>query len=299
MPAKKKAAKAPAKPAAKKAVAKPAAKSAPKKASKPVAKPAAKKAAKPAAKPVAKKAAAKPVVKPSVKKAAKPVAKTAPKAAVKPAAKKSVKPSAPVKPVAKAKVAAKPVTKPEIKKVPVAKSEPKKPETPVKATAKAAKTVSGKPVVSKPVKQVSASRPLIRKPETPKPAALGRETGIKIPVKQAIKNLKQEAKSKPKNVDISTIKTSVATSVRYQPDFTKSVLDSKTEQKQQGPMVRYSDSDLAEFRELIQRKLEAAKKEYEATYKKISTSMTQIEFQREVGRLEVLGELIIREERGK
>jgi hypothetical protein len=40
--------------------------------------------------------------------------------------------------------------------------------------------------------------------------------------------------------------------------------------------------------------LEAAKKEYDATYKKISTSMTQIEFQREVGRLEVLGELIIR-----
>jgi hypothetical protein len=45
--------------------------------------------------------------------------------------------------------------------------------------------------------------------------------------------------------------------------------------------------------------LDKAKQEYEATYKKISTSMTQIEFQREVGRLEVLGELIIREERGK
>lgn len=40
--------------------------------------------------------------------------------------------------------------------------------------------------------------------------------------------------------------------------------------------------------------MDSAKKEYEATYKKISTSMTQIEFQREVGRLEVLGELIIR-----
>lgn len=265
MPAKKKAAKAPAKPAAKKAVAKPAAKSTPKKASKPVAKPAAKKTAKPAAKPVAKKAAAKPVVKPSVKKAAKPSAKSAPKvapkAAVKPAAKKSVKPSAPVKPVAKAKVVAKPVKKSEVKKAPAAKPEPKKPETPVKATAKATKTVIEKPAVSKTVKQVSASRPLMRKPEAPKPAAVGRETGIKIPVKQAIKNLKQEAKSKPKNVDISTIKTSVATSVRYQPDFTKSVLDSKTEQKQQGPMVRYSDSDLAEFKELIQRKLEAAKKE--------------------------------------
>ena len=41
--------------------------------------------------------------------------------------------------------------------------------------------------------------------------------------------------------------------------------------------------------------LEAAKREFDATYKKISTSMTQIEFQREVGRLEVLGEIIIRE----
>lgn len=40
--------------------------------------------------------------------------------------------------------------------------------------------------------------------------------------------------------------------------------------------------------------MDSAKKEYEATYKKISTSMTQVEFQREVGRLEVLGELIIR-----
>ena len=41
--------------------------------------------------------------------------------------------------------------------------------------------------------------------------------------------------------------------------------------------------------------LDAAQKEFDATYKKISTSMTQIEFQREVGRLEVLGELIIHE----
>ena len=39
---------------------------------------------------------------------------------------------------------------------------------------------------------------------------------------------------------------------------------------------------------------EAAKKEFEQTYKKISLNMTQIEFQREVGRLEVLGELLIR-----
>jgi hypothetical protein len=39
---------------------------------------------------------------------------------------------------------------------------------------------------------------------------------------------------------------------------------------------------------------EAAIKEFEETYKKISLDMTQTEFQREVGRLEVLGELLIR-----
>jgi len=40
--------------------------------------------------------------------------------------------------------------------------------------------------------------------------------------------------------------------------------------------------------------IESAEKEFDATYKKISLNMTQIEFQREVGRLEVLGELLIR-----
>jgi hypothetical protein len=45
--------------------------------------------------------------------------------------------------------------------------------------------------------------------------------------------------------------------------------------------------------------IEAAKKEFNETLKKISLGMAPIEFQREVGRLEVLGELIIREERGK
>mgnify|MGYP007046845857 CR=1 FL=1 len=45
--------------------------------------------------------------------------------------------------------------------------------------------------------------------------------------------------------------------------------------------------------------IDSAKKEFAETLKKISLDMTPIEFQREVGRLEVLGELIIREERGK
>jgi hypothetical protein len=42
---------------------------------------------------------------------------------------------------------------------------------------------------------------------------------------------------------------------------------------------------------------EAAKKEFDKTLKSISLGMTAIEFQREVGRLEVLGELLIREKK--
>ena len=40
--------------------------------------------------------------------------------------------------------------------------------------------------------------------------------------------------------------------------------------------------------------MEAAKKEFTDTHKKISLDIPQIEFQKEMGRLEVLGELLIR-----
>jgi RNA polymerase-binding transcription factor DksA len=52
--------------------------------------------------------------------------------------------------------------------------------------------------------------------------------------------------------------------VRYEPEFTKSVLDASRAQQAQapvGPTQRYSDNDLAEFKEIIMRKLDAAKKE--------------------------------------
>ena len=42
---------------------------------------------------------------------------------------------------------------------------------------------------------------------------------------------------------------------------------------------------------------EEAIKEFDKTYKKISLNMSQIEFQREVGRLEVLGELLLRDKK--
>lgn len=179
-----------------------------------------KKAAK-AAKPVKKAAAKKPVAKKAVKPAAK---KQAPKKAA--PAKKSVKKAAPPKKLVKQ-------TKPVSKPVSVAK----KPSLPEKKTAKA-----------EPAKEVHT----VKKPTVA--ASTHHE------VKPAIKPLaKPVAKQEPpKKVVIP--KTSTTKAVKYDPDFTKSVLDSP-QQEQTGPTMSYSDAELAEFKDLILKKLETAKKE--------------------------------------
>ncbi|MFN8245689.1 MAG: TraR/DksA C4-type zinc finger protein [Ferruginibacter sp.] len=208
------------------------------------AKPAPKKAApkKPAAKPVAKKAAP---AKPAPKKAApKPVAKKAP---AKPVAKPVAKKAAPAKPAPK-KVAPKPVAK--------------KPAAPVKA---APKKAAPQPVAKKPAAPVKPAAPAPKKAEVVKPAAKAPEVKPAPPVKvstgiKAIaKNPKDIKIAPPKPVVLPKISTKTAR--KYQPDFTKSVLDTQKANDPGAPIVRYSDAELAEFRELIQRKLEAAKKE--------------------------------------
>ena len=191
-------------------------------------KPAPKKAAKPAAKakPVAKKPApkAKPAAKKPVAKAnpvAKPAAKKpAPKVAVKPAAKPVAK--APVKPAAK----------------PVAKA-PVKPAAPAK------------PVVAAPAPKPApapVAKPLAKKND---PASL---VSIKPKVPVATK------KEPPRPAKVVIPKLTTKSAVKYEPDFTRSVLDSRPSIPT-GPTMRYSDSDLAEFREIISRKLDSAKKE--------------------------------------
>ena len=55
-------------------------------------------------------------------------------------------------------------------------------------------------------------------------------------------------------------KTTTRSVKKYEPEFTKSVLDTPMNNNT-GPTQRYSDADLAEFRELITKKLDAAKKE--------------------------------------
>lgn len=187
----------------------------------------------------------KKVVKPAAKKPAKPV-KSAPKKAVKkPApAKKAAKP-APKKAV---KPAAKKVVKP-VKKA--AKPAPKK----VVPAKKAPKPVSKKPVVvKKPVQKPMAKKVEVKKPEV-KAAPVKAAEPVKSTAALKAKDIKV---APPKPVVIPKINTK--TSRKYQPDFTKSVLDQPVNDPG-APIVRYSDAELAEFRELIQRKLESAKKE--------------------------------------
>jgi len=75
------------------------------------------------------------------------------------------------------------------------------------------------------------------------------------PVKSPLK------KTEPlKEKEIKVPKTSVKTSVPYTPDY-KPLEQRKEEPKVNVPLVRYNDADLAEFRELINKKLEGAKRE--------------------------------------
>jgi len=226
-------------------------------------KPAPKKAAKPApkAKPTAKKAVvkAKPVAKkpaPKTKPApkAKPVAKPAPKKAVKPAAK------APVKPVAKPapKKAVKPAAKAPVK--PVAKAPVKPAAKPVaKAPVKPAAKPVAKPVVKAPVKPAAPVAKPAPVPVPPaKPLPKKNDPSSLVSIKPKAPAVTKKEPPKPSKVVMPKLTTRSA--VKYEPDFTRSVLDYKASMHS-GPSMRYSDSDLAEFREIINRKLDSAKKE--------------------------------------
>ncbi len=204
------------------------------------------KSAQPAKKTATKKIVSAKTVKHVASKAA-PVSKATPKKAVhvkKTATKKTVpakKTFKPVQPPPKKSVA--PVVKKSV--VPVVK----------KSNSKVKPVATSKAAVSKnaePVKKTVVSAP------------------TKQDVKPAIKPLskptpKKEAPAKPFVVP----KTSTDKAVKYEPDFTKSVLDKKNSNNnnsiiskdQSGPTMRYSDAELVEFRDLINKKLDTAKKE--------------------------------------
>ncbi len=218
----------------------------PKKTGKSVPAPKAKSAAKAA--PSAKKPAAGKVAPKAAAKSVKPAAKAA-------APKKEVKaPAKATKPVAKP--AAKPA-KPAPAKVVSAKV-PAKAEKPIQKPAAPAKDTKS---TKMPAKKVEAPKAKKAEAPPPKKAEVPKEDVYVTPPppQKAREPKKSEVPQKP----IKVPKTSATGKVPYEPDFTHSVLDTpvKEDTTNGAPTMRYSDGELMEFRNLIQRKLDAAKKE--------------------------------------
>lgn len=180
--------------------------------------------------------------KKSIKKAAKPQAKKA-------AATKKVKAKADKKPVHKsAGKTSKPVVK--------AKAKPAPPKKAAKKSAVKHKTstkvvTTGKPVAGKA--QPKAEMNKHDKHIHPMSKQKKQEEKVVSPEKKVAK--------KPEPIkEVKLPKINAKTSVPYEPSYKP--LEQRQEQvKSTEPLVRYSDVELNEFRELIQRKLNASKKE--------------------------------------
>jgi len=201
---------------------------------------------------VVKKAAAKPApkkagktAKPAPKKVAAKKPAPAPKKAAKPAAPKKAAPAT-KKPVVAKKAAPKPAAKP-VAKPAAKKAAPAKPATTIKPKAA---PVAAKPAPKPEPKPVEAPKPDAKKSGESDPMSL-------VSIRPAAKPVLKKEPPRPSKVVMPKIMTKTA--IKYEPEFTKSVLDPMLENA--GLIMRYSDADLAEFREIIMKKLDAAKKE--------------------------------------
>ena len=177
--------------------------------------------------------------------------KLAAKPAVKAAAKKAAVPAKKAAPVKKAP--------------PAKKAAPKKASSAKAAPAKVVKTVPKKVVPATKAKTEAKVAPKKATPSKAIPSKVIEKAAPKVVEKETVKvekkqpPIKKAQPAKPAK-PLPVPKLSTKSAVKYQPDFTKSILDThKTDTVK--AVVRYSDNDLQEFKEIILRKLDAAKKE--------------------------------------
>ncbi len=216
--------------------------------------------------------------KPAAKKAAKPVkkaAKPAPKKATKPAPKKAAKPAPKkvVKAPAKKKVLAKPAPKKVVKKAAPAKvvkapakkvvaKAPAKKAAPVKAQTKPApKPVAKAMVPAKPApKAAPAPKPVVAK-SIPSPKI---EKPVSAPAKPVKKETKKEEKAALKELArAAAAKPLVTQIVAPNRPMAAPVVKKHVSTLEHASKLRYSDEELVEFRELIAKKLDEARKDYD------------------------------------
>lgn len=161
------------------------------------------------------------------------------------------------------------------KAAPAKKAAPQHPKPsakPAKVAKPAAKAPAAKPSAHPTKKPVIKKSAPIQVKEEKKPVKQEKKLPVmeeKKPEQKKVEAPKAEPKpppapkkpappAKPAKLVIPEIKTKTVR--KYDPEFTKSVLD-QPEQIQTGPTMRYSDAELNEFRDLIQKKLDQAKKE--------------------------------------
>ena len=215
-----------------------------------------------------------------------PTKKPAPKKAA-PAKKAAPKKSAPVKKAAPAKKAAPKKSAPVKKVAPAKKAAPKK-----VAPKKAAPAKKVAPKKAAPVKKVVPKKAAPVKKPVPVKAPLKKATPIKAPIKKAVPVkapakpiVKPVAKPVEKYVppakpvpkiptppvkpvrkvaepikDIKVPKIGAKNSVPYQPGYVPMERRKEVERSTE-TLVKYSDAELKEFKDLISKKLDAAKKE--------------------------------------
>ena len=160
-----------------------------------------------------------------VKSAPLPVSASSLKKTGKPSVKEDVKPIARTKSASVTKPLSKNLTSPKVPNKPVPTD--KKADTPKPSVKKVESKAAPAPVV-----EIESAAPKAAKKEAAAPKA---------------------AKTAMPDIKTKTVR-------KYEPDFTKSVLDTPVHDTS-APSQRYSDVDLTEFRELINKKLDAAKKE--------------------------------------
>lgn len=138
---------------------------------------------------------------------------------------------------------------------------------------KASKTTTGKSVkikIAKPVNKKLTTHvkktPIAKTTESKevvtskKEASAEKKTKADVPVEKELKTPKASTKTAKAENNVVIPKTSTDKKVDYEPDFMKSVLDTPATAPATATM-RYSDAELQEFRDLIGKKLDAAKKE--------------------------------------
>lgn len=168
---------------------------------------------------------------------------------------KNAAPKAAEKPKAQGKKSSAPVAKQPAAKVVTVPVKATKTPAPAKAKEAVAPVAKAAVVKTPAAKKAPVSATKDKAPATKEKVA---------EVKAVEKKVPKEKNEMAKEIKVKVPKTTVKTSVPYQPTY--QALEDRAEENNisaaaEGPLVRYSDADLSEFKDIINKKLGDAKRE--------------------------------------